>query len=197
MFKSSSSSRTVINGRSYSGRNVNIINGRVIVDGKEVKDGDLSKEPVINVTIEGDAQHVENEAGNIIVQGGITGDAKTSQGNIECGGDIGGLAKSSQGDVTCRGDIHGGAKTSMGDIKATHIYNGAKTSMGKVKGTMTMGQAAKPERSPDVSDIMTDIFGDMQDLRSSLPKPQNITPAPKMKPPKESTGEYDGPSVSL
>jgi DUF4097 and DUF4098 domain-containing protein YvlB len=122
-----SSSTVRINGRTYRGRNVSVINGEVYIDGKKAEDGDLTQEQVINVHIEGDVGSVETGQGDVTVTGAITGDARTSQGSIKCGGDIGGDAKTSQGSIDCRGDIRGSAKTRMGSIDAQTIHGGIKT----------------------------------------------------------------------
>jgi len=103
--------RIVINGREFHGSCVSISNGRVVIDGV-VQDGD---ELVGNVNIEvyGDVDSLENACGNVTARN--VGKIITSSGDIECG-DVSGSIMTSSGDVKC-GNVGGSVKTSSGDIK--------------------------------------------------------------------------------
>ena len=192
--KVNSTSRCTINGKSYSG-NVSIVNGKVINNGKEVDD--VSNQQQVHVTIEGDCGDVSVGAGSVEVSGDIKGSASSGQGDVSCEGDIHGYAKSGQGDIRCSGSIQGDAKTGMGDIKATSFGGKAKSGMGKVNIEPSRSERSQrragisapemPEmpEMPDFPDI-GDIFGGIE----------NRGP-PKTKPPKQNTGDYNGPQVDL
>jgi len=102
-----------INGKTYKGNNVSIINGQVIIDGKKADTPEDEK--VINITIDGniktldvdycnklemtgDCESVTSKNGNIQVKGNVTGDVNNKNGNIVCR-NIGGNAETKNGDV--------------------------------------------------------------------------------------------------
>ena len=101
-----------INGSSYSGSNVSIVNGIVTVDGviQKQKIGHL-----VNVTIAGDVERVENTAGDVFIRGNVTGNVKTVSGSVECV-DIGNDVQTISGNVIASGSINGNVKTISGDI---------------------------------------------------------------------------------
>jgi hypothetical protein len=94
-----------VNGSSYSGSNVSIIDGVVTVDGviQKQKIGHL-----VNVTIAGDVERVENTAGDVFIRGNVTG-------SVECV-DIGNDVQTISGNVIASGSINGNVKTISGDI---------------------------------------------------------------------------------
>lgn len=100
-----------IDGKSFSGRSVQIINDRVIIDGVE-QDGSLVGP--VSVTVHGDVERLETVSGNVEVSGSC-GHVKTMSGDVRCGnvsGDVGTMS----GDVTC-GPIAGSVKSMSGDIR--------------------------------------------------------------------------------
>ncbi len=101
-----------VNGSSYSGSNVSIIDGVVTVDGviQKQKIGHL-----VNVTIAGDVERVENTAGDVFIRGNVTGNVKTVSGSVECV-DIGNDVQTISGNVIASGSINGNVKTISGDI---------------------------------------------------------------------------------
>jgi len=117
-----------LNGKSYSGRNVTIRNGKVIIDGKEQKCDDK----VINIMVEGDIErldvgcaekiavqgnvgNVNTDTANVDINGHVEGNVTTEVGNVKCG-DVGGNVRSEVGNVTCE-NVNGKVKTEVGDIK--------------------------------------------------------------------------------
>lgn len=103
-----------VNGSSYSGSNVSIIDGVVTVDGV------IQKQKIshlVNVTIAGDVERVENTAGDVFIRGNVTGNVKTVSGSVECA-DIGNDVQTISGNVTASGSINGNVKTISGDIKS-------------------------------------------------------------------------------
>lgn len=103
-----------VNGSSYSGSNVSIIEGVVTVDGvvQKQKIGHL-----VNVTITGDVERIENTSGDVFIRGNVTGNVKTVSGSVECA-DIGKDVQTISGNVTASGSINGNVKTISGDIKS-------------------------------------------------------------------------------
>lgn len=118
-----------INGRTYQGRNVSMVNGRIIIDGKDVTE-DAKDDREINVSIEGNVNSlsvghcvnlkINGECGSVSTTSGdvkcgtIKGSVRTVSGDVECE-NVGGSVETVSGDVTC-GDINGNAKTLSGDI---------------------------------------------------------------------------------
>lgn len=102
-----------INGRSFSGSNISIVGGKVIVDGKEV-DG-LQDEKQINIVVNGDIETLQSGNGNVTVSG-VTGSVQTVNGEIEITGSVGGSVKTVNGNVRC-GEVRGSVNSVNGNIK--------------------------------------------------------------------------------
>jgi hypothetical protein len=103
-------STVTIDGRTFSGNSISIVNDRVIIDGVE-QDGALVGP--ISITVNGNAESVETVSGSVEVSGSV-GRIKTMSGDVECG-DVHGDVGTMSGDVTC-GAISGNVKTMSGDI---------------------------------------------------------------------------------
>ena len=99
-----------IDGRKFTGRSVTIVNDKVVVDGVE-QDGQLIGP--VSVTVNGDADVVDNPTGTVTVTGAV-GTIKTMSGDVHCK-DVSGSVSTMSGDVTC-GSIGGSASTMSGDI---------------------------------------------------------------------------------
>jgi len=100
-----------------SGGRMTIIDGEVLVDGKpldELKCIDPD-EKQINITIEGDVDHLDIEYCNKLIVNGNAKRVKTNQGDIEIKGDVEGDVHTNMGDVTC-GNVEGDCHTNMGNI---------------------------------------------------------------------------------
>lgn len=106
------SSKVVINGQSYFGRNVTITNGNVVIDGTTVED--LSTEPEINVIVEGNVENLSSENGNIICKD--AGEVHNKNGNISAQEVIGPVTNKN-GDIVVSGSIHGDVTNKNGDIR--------------------------------------------------------------------------------
>ena len=105
-----------INSKSYSGNNIQINNGRIIIDGVDIT-SDIN-EKVINVSIEGNVDLI-SKCDNVTVKGNVN-KVDTGAGDIDITGDVAGDIKTGAGDITVRGNVSGNVKTSAGDIE---IYN--------------------------------------------------------------------------
>lgn len=101
-----------INGRSFSGSNISIIGGKVIVDGKEV-DG-LQDEKEINIVVNGDIETLQSGNGNVSVTGSA-GSVQTVNGGVEITGNVTGSIKTVNGDIRC-GEVHGSVNSVNGNI---------------------------------------------------------------------------------
>lgn len=106
-------STVTVNGRTYQGSSVSIINGRVIVDGKEMSDE--SSSPKIEVSIQGNVERLETASGDVTVHGMVQGGLSTVSGDIECHA-VHGPVSSVSGDIRCS-SIAGSVSTVSGDIK--------------------------------------------------------------------------------
>ena len=104
-------SSITIDGRTFTGRSVSINGDKVIIDGVE-QEGTLVGP--ISVTVNGNAESVENGSGKVEVTGSV-GRVKTMSGDVRCG-DVQGDVGTMSGDVTC-GAISGNVKTMSGDIR--------------------------------------------------------------------------------
>ena len=109
-FKTRTKSKVVINDISYSGRNVNIVNGKVVVDGEEQNEliGDVT------IIIQGDCDELETAIGDITVEGSV-GSIATQTGDVTCG-DVDGDVNTMSGDVRCSA-VTGKISTMSGDVR--------------------------------------------------------------------------------
>lgn len=99
--------------RSYTGNNISIINGEVIVDGVKVDDfGNTNNS--INITVNGHVDKIENEVGDIEVHGD-SGTIDLDTGDISIDGDVSGSIYLDVGDIDC-GNVSGNIKVDTGDI---------------------------------------------------------------------------------
>jgi len=101
--------QVVIDGKSFSGSNISISNGKVTVDGV-VQDGSLSGD--VNVVIHGDVQMIESQSGIVTAQN--VGEINTGSGDVKCG-DVGGSIRTGSGDVDCS-TVAGNIRTGSGDV---------------------------------------------------------------------------------
>lgn len=102
----------VINGNSYSGRNITINNNKVIIDGV-VQTFD---ETEINIVINGDVEGgVELSSGDITIGGSVSGKVSTKSGDIRIAGNTTGDVSSMSGDVNC-GSVVGDIRTVTGNV---------------------------------------------------------------------------------
>ncbi len=110
-------STVTVNGKSWSGNSVSVVNNRIFVDGKEVDNENDVKKIYTPVTIKvsGDCETVESQNGNITIEGSA-GSAESTNGEITVEGDVTGSVKTTNGNVFAN-CIRGGVKTVNGDIK--------------------------------------------------------------------------------
>ena len=119
-----------INGVTFSSdgsSSVSIVNGRVIVNGRDVTPD--SKE--IHIAIQGDVANLDVDACEQIAISGSAGSVRTGSGGVECG-PVSGDVQSSSGDVRC-GNVAGSVQTSSGDVTCPHIGGSVRTSSGDIR----------------------------------------------------------------
>ncbi|APD20318.1 hypothetical protein AM24_125 [Acinetobacter phage AM24] len=102
-----------INGRKYTGRNIQINGDQVIVDG--VVKSTVQSGP-INVAVNGHVEDLKTVSGDVTVQSGTVGNIQTTSGNINVNGDVQGNIKTVSGNVKGH-KLEGDARTVSGDIK--------------------------------------------------------------------------------
>ena len=101
--------KCIIDGKSFSGSNIQICGNKVVVDGV-TQSGELVGD--IAVTVHGDVDVLENTNGS--VKANNVGSVKTTNGKVTCD-DVAGDVKTTNGDVNAR-KILGKVTTVNGDI---------------------------------------------------------------------------------
>lgn len=107
-----SNSRISINGTTYNGNSVTIINGKVIVDGKDMTPDAKN----IDIRVVGDISKLSVDICDSLTVTGNVNDLNTVSGDVSIGGDVSQNVKTVSGDVKC-GNIGGKVTTVSGDIK--------------------------------------------------------------------------------
>lgn len=97
-----------------SGSSVNIKNGKVIIDGKDVTPD--SKE--ISIVVTGNVESIDCDTCNEITINGDAGSVKTMSGDVNVEGTIKGNCQNMSGNITAAGKIHGNATTMSGNIRS-------------------------------------------------------------------------------
>jgi len=103
-----------INGKSYPGNNVTMINRKVFIDGKEIIGEETEKE--ILFKIQGNLESLEIESGSVEVSGDV-GTLEITSGNVKISGDVKGSVDLTSGNIKVQGKIEGNASVSCGNIK--------------------------------------------------------------------------------
>jgi hypothetical protein len=103
----------VINGKKYTGNNISVTCGRVIIDGKDVSLDENDK--VINIQVNGNVEKLSVDACEQVTVTGSAGTVSTLSGDVKCG-DVSGSVQTMSGDVKC-GNIAGSVTTMSGDVK--------------------------------------------------------------------------------
>jgi len=126
MFNKVVTSTITVNGQTFVGNNVSVVNGEVIVDGKKVA---APEGKVINIAVQGDIESLKVDRGSVNVTGSV-GSVAVTQGDVECGG-VKGKVEIDQGNLEC-GDIFGDVSVNMGNVVAGTIHGSVTAKMGKV-----------------------------------------------------------------
>ncbi|WP_404667178.1 hypothetical protein [Roseateles asaccharophilus] len=118
----------IINGKtiSASGSSVTVVNGRVIVDGKDVTPD--TKE--IRIEVQGDIESLQADVCNSVSVTGAVKELTTTSGNVNCG-DVEGDIRTTSGGVRCK-DVRGSVETVSGDVEVGTIHGKVRTVSGSV-----------------------------------------------------------------
>lgn len=100
-----------INGKSYSGNNINIKDNKITIDGNVINEDSKN----ITIEIHGNVEYLCIDACNSIVVSGTAGAIKTKSGNISIKSDVLGSIKTMSGNVHCD-NVHGSILTMSGNI---------------------------------------------------------------------------------
>jgi len=112
-------SNIFINGKSVSisGQSISIINGQVIVDGKQVNLDDYADDTkVFNISVEGNVERISGGFADIVVSGNA-GSVNSQSGSVTVEGDVSGSVSTMSGSVRVQGAIGGSVSTMSGSIK--------------------------------------------------------------------------------
>ena len=105
-----------INGKTFKGNNISIIDGVVYVDGKAADESNASINTTIIVKITGNVDSISTASGDVEVTG-HAGKISTGSGNVSTGGGCAGAIFTSSGDVDINGQVCGSVKTKSGNIR--------------------------------------------------------------------------------
>lgn len=122
----------IINGKKFFGSNVSINNNSVVIDGKEIVDGEIYSEPKINIMIDGNVQNLEVDACLSIKVNGNVNKLSTMSGRVEVTGEVSGDVSSTSGDIDC-GEVKGSVQTVSGDVSCGAVGGSVKTVSGDIK----------------------------------------------------------------
>ena len=107
---SNNGNTVTINGQTFKGNSVSIINGQVIVDG--VKQGEKIQEYNISVSVTGDVNSVTTSSGDVTVNGKVSS-IKTQSGDVDVTGDAV-TATTMSGDIDIGGACQSASSMSGG-----------------------------------------------------------------------------------
>lgn len=117
----------IINGRSYSGNNLTVINNKVFIDGADQTPD--SKD--ISITVNGNVNDLSVDYCEQLEISGDVYTARCGSGDINCTNITGG-ASTGSGDIECV-TIDGNVQTGSGNVNAESISGSVKTGSGNIK----------------------------------------------------------------
>lgn len=110
-FSQTSKSIVTVNGKVYTGDNVTIVDGKVMVNGKDVTPNGKT----INISVQGNIAQLKCDVCTKIEVTGDAGRLETMSGDVTVSGSVSGGIKTMSGDITC-GNVSGSVETMSGDI---------------------------------------------------------------------------------
>lgn len=118
----------IINNKNVVGKSISIINGKVIIDGKEVE----TDEKIINITVEGDVDSISADVCHYVSVNGAVGSVQTVSGDVNCMAEVNGDIQTTSGDVDCM-DVKGSVKTVSGNVSCGNVAGSVDTLSGDIK----------------------------------------------------------------
>ncbi len=115
-FKFKENGTSTINGKTYKGKNIEIKNNRVWVDGEEQKDSKLKEVKNISISIDGNIQSIEISDCNDLRVKGDVGKIDLNNGNIEIEGNVENGVTSKNGNIEINGNVTGNVSSVNGDV---------------------------------------------------------------------------------
>ena len=106
----------IINGKTYKGNNISIINGVIYIDGKIADKSNASLNTTIIVKITGNVDSISTVSGDVEVTV-HAGKISTGSGNVSTGGDCAGTISTGSGNVDINGQVYGSVKTGSGNVR--------------------------------------------------------------------------------
>lgn len=116
-----------INGNTYTGRNVSVINGRVTVDGKDMTPDNKT----ITISVQGDINELHVDACSFIKVKGNCKSVNSGSGDIACN-DVLGSIKTGSGDVSCK-NVQGNVRTGSGDVECGNVAGNVTSMSGDIE----------------------------------------------------------------
>lgn len=101
----------IINGKEYKGRNVSVVNGKVVIDGNVV-----SEEQNVIINIHSSTVRILSSDGNINISDSEVSDCSTTSGNLIIHGDVYGNVETRSGNITISGPVAGSVTSRSGNI---------------------------------------------------------------------------------
>jgi hypothetical protein len=121
--------RITVNGVTIvSSGNVCVVNGRIVVGGKDVTPD--AKE--ITIVVEGPVERLQVDACKGVSVTGNVGSISTASGDVEVTGNVNGGVSTASGDVTVSGGVGGFVKTVSGDVDCGNVAEGVSTNSGDI-----------------------------------------------------------------
>lgn len=100
-----------INGKSYNGKSITIVNGNISIDGSSLE----MDEKNIKIEVKGDIEKLVVDKCDTVEINGKVGNVSTMSGDVKIKGNVQGNIKTMSGDVDC-GTVGGNISTMSGDI---------------------------------------------------------------------------------
>lgn len=117
-----------VNNKSYTGRNIVINNGQIIIDGKNVTP---ENEKQIEIRVTGDIDTLNVDYCDTLLVAGNVAIVTTGSGDVNCE-TISNGARTGSGDIECT-TINGNVQTGSGDVNTQTISGSVKTGSGDIK----------------------------------------------------------------
>ena len=121
-------SQIIINGNIHIGKSISVMNGKVIIDGKDM----TPDSKVISISVEGDIGRLEVEYCNNLQVVGTVNAFSTSSSDVKIKGNVGDIQTSS-GDVEIEGNVEGSIQTSSGDVECNNVAGSVSTRSGDIE----------------------------------------------------------------